>query len=236
MPRESLSDVPSNLSRPRRADAPGSYKTKNRPAGGWGPDEDVNDAFARALAAETNAPEAAPKHSYNEMSPAAKRALARFDEPPPPKETYVHETDIGNIESIRQKGIRPSRGGSAMGEEGVYARPGGGAGQPVPEGRALIEFKANPQLVKKNTVPGNRTVLVKGGAVSSDDITGGWSSAGRLFDQASSLMAIPALINSISGMAGGPYIQTPADWVFQDMIAHDPQLRAIVYGTPTMLA
>jgi hypothetical protein len=202
----------------RRADAPGSYETKNRPAAGWGPDEDVNDAFARRLAAETNAPEAAPRHNYNEMSPAAKRALVRFDEAPPPKERFIHETDIGNVESIRKTGIRPSRGGSAMGHEGVYAYPGEAKGRTIPAGRALIEFEADPRLVTRNTVPGNRTVAIQGGRIAPEDVKGGFTSAGRLFDLAGGVMTAGSLANTISGMLGGPSIMSPLDNAAQYMM------------------
>jgi hypothetical protein len=139
----------------------------------------------------------ARKVNYAAMSPAAKRALARLDEPAPPKQKFVHETDVGNVESIRKTGIRPSRGGSAMGHEGVYAYPGEGKGATVPKGRAVIEFQADPRRVTRNTVPGNRTVAIQEGRISPDDITGGYTIAGRIFDAGSTAVLLAQLASML---------------------------------------
>ena len=138
-----------------------------------------------------------------DMSPAARRALARADAPVQ-KRTFVHETDAGNAESIRRGGIRPSRGGGSGGNEGVYAYEGGAQGRRVPEGRALIEFQADPNRIGgRGTTPGARSVVLQGGQIDPADITGGYGSSGRLFDLASSGAGLLSLLSTFAPMIPG---------------------------------
>jgi hypothetical protein len=140
-----------------------------------------------------------PRHNYNEPSPAALRAM-RVADTPATKERFLHETDAANVESIRRKGLRPSRGGGAMGHEGVYAYQGGDPqGRTIPKGRALIEFEADPRRISgRGTTPGSRSVALAGGGISADDILRGYGSEGRLFSGA------PGVIDDVLGIATMP--------------------------------
>lgn len=132
---------------------------------------------------------------------------------------YVHETDIGNVESIRRSGIRP---GNRFGHEAVWANEGTAAGRTVPAGRALIEFEADPARIKlRGTTPGSKAAGFAGGPIEPSAIKGGYGPAGRLFDAGSSVLGIAGLVNNLSSMFGGPFIQTPADWILNDVIAQN---------------
>lgn len=153
------------------------------------------------------------------MSEAAKRAMAAADAPAP-KQRFVHETDIGNVPSIRKGGINPSRGGGAMGHEGVYAYEGEARGRKVPEGRAIIEFEADPRRISGRgtsfggEAPRSRAVALSGGRIDPGDITGGWSSSGRMFN---ALGGSPysGLYGLLAGIVGLPQLRTPQDWLMQ---------------------
>lgn len=88
-----------------------------------------------------------------------------------------------------------------MGHEGVYAYRGGAEGRQVPEGRALIEFQADPRRISGRGTMGSKAVALGGGSIDPADITGGYGSGGRLFDFASRSMGLAGLVNSMAGLA-----------------------------------
>lgn len=152
------------------------------------------------------------------MNPRVRAALEAA-EAPARMERFVHETDVGNVESIRRGGIRRSRGGGAMGVEGVYAYRGGPEGRAIPEGRALIEFEADPRrILGRGTTPGSRSVALQG-QVAPEAIRGGYGSAGRLFDVGSRALGLGNIANVLSGVIGGPTLYTPADWILQSLFS-----------------
>lgn len=94
-----------------------------------------------------------------------------------------------------------------MGHEGVYAYRGGAEGRPVPEGRALIEFEADPRRISGRGTMGSQAVALGGGQIDPDAIVGGWGNAGRLFDVGSSAVggfgAVHGLIDLVDQLSGG---------------------------------
>jgi hypothetical protein len=140
----------------------------------------------------------ARKVNYAAMSPAAQRALAAADQPVT-KSRFLHETDVGNVDSIRKTGIRPSTGGSAMGHEGVYAYEGGyPKGRTIPKGRAVIEFQADPHRISgRGTTPGSRTVALGGGDIASEDVLHGYTSKGQIFDAGSTAVLLAQLASML---------------------------------------
>lgn len=132
---------------------------------------------------------------------------------------YVHETDIGNIDSIRKSGIRP---GTRFGHEAVWANEGTASGRTVPPGRALIEFDADPARIKlRGTTPGSQAAGFQGGPIAPEALRGGYTTAGRVFDAGSKITGIGGLINMLSGFLGGPSIMGPSDMVLNDLIAQN---------------
>lgn len=157
---------------------------------------------------------------------------------PVTKERFIHETDIGNVDSIRRGGIRPSRGGGAMGHEGVYAYQGSAEGRRVPEGRALIEFEADPNRISGRGTMGSRAVALGGGSIEPGDITGGYNSSGRMFNL---LGGSPygGLYSLLAGVLGLPNLKTPGDWVLEGMFGNVRDQYGFVpglEGAPTVLA
>lgn len=181
-------------------------------------DADINDDFARRLMG-------AQEPDYVQNPPARddaayRRAMANRPTPSDGStRRYVHETDIGNVESIRREGIRP---GNRFGHDAVWANEGTAAGRTVPKGRALIEFEADPARIKlRGTTPGSKAAGFQGGPIEPSAITGGYGPSGRIFDAGSRALGIGGLINMLSSFVGGPYIQTPSDWVLNDVIAQN---------------
>jgi hypothetical protein len=146
-------------------------------AGGRASDMDVNDDFAKRLGMAAPEPESSAHARYKANLPQQR---------PTGRRKFVHETDLANLESIRKGGIRPTRGGSAMGSEGVYAYEREGPAHRVPEGRVAIEFEADAGRIRGGgTTPGATSRVLQGG-IDPGDITGGWGPKGRIFDAGTS--------------------------------------------------
>lgn len=125
-----------------------------------------------------------------------------------------------------------------MGHEGVYAYQGSAEGRRVPEGRALIEFVADPNRISGRGTMGSRAVALGGGRIDPGDITGGYSSGGRMFNL---LGGSPygGLANLLAGIIGVQVPRTPQDWIMQanfDDIRDEYGFVPGLEGAPTVLA
>jgi len=161
-------------------------------------DADVNDDFARRLMGGADA----------QAGQAESSAMARYRanlprQRPTGRRKFVHETDIGNMESIRKSGIRPTRGGSAMGSEGVYAYERAGPAHRVPEGRVAIEFEADAGRIRGGgTTPGAQSRVLQG-SIDPGDITGGYGPSGRIFDAGSRTVGLMGLLGTAAQFIPG---------------------------------
>jgi len=91
-----------------------------------------------------------------------------------------------------------------MGNEGVYAYEGEAARRGVPEGRALIEFEADPRRVGgRGTTPGSRSVVLKGGGIDPGSIKGGYGPSGRIFDAGSRTIGLMGLLGTAAQFIPG---------------------------------
>lgn len=155
---------------------------------------------------------------------------------------YVHETDLGNVESIRRTGIeaRPDPA-DEMGRRRVFAQDYREDAGPVGEGRARIHFYSDEDPFRGGTM-GNRALSFRN-AISPEDIidvehgpqagAGGslnelyfrpGSAMGRANDLAGGFMAVKGLYDLANQLTGNhlPYIQTPADWVLNYAMENMP--------------
>jgi len=163
-------------------------------------DADVNDDFARRLMGEGSTPSEVRQDS------AYQRFQQNLPKPrtgPSGRRKFVHETDLANVDSIRAGGIRRTRGGSAMGNEGVYAFERTGPEHRVPEGRVAIEFEADPARIRGGgTTPGSQSRVLQG-SIDPGDITGGYGPSGRIFDAGSSTVGLMGLLGSVAQFIPG---------------------------------
>lgn len=123
----------------------------------------------------------------------------------PGYQSYYHETDEPNVQSIREQGIKGS-GRTSFGEgKQVFAWPERGE---VPPGRASIEFQARPEDVSGHGTMGSRSVSFRGN-IAPEDVLHGYTSEGQMFGGFPAGSALEGL-NAAGNLAALATLPTPS--------------------------
>lgn len=130
---------------------------------------------------------------------------------------YFHETDEANARSILTRGIqeRPDKA-DPEGRKGVFAHT---EAHDPPEGRVRFEFEAPPDEVRGHGTGGNTSAVFRR-SIPVEDIKGIRRSRPSLHipGGTGTVSGIVGLYSMLAPMLGLPYIQTPADWVLNDVM------------------
>jgi hypothetical protein len=131
----------------------------------------------------------------------------------PEPASYWHETDRGNIESIRNKGLigrERFEGGRQV--SAFSERP-----KTTPPGRALVEFKGDPaKLGGRGTTPGSSMVTFRGNVPPEDILHAYAPGEGKLFG------GVPGGMNALAnaamiGQTPMPSGQPAGNWLLGKM-------------------